>query len=232
MNHRRSTSRRPRGSRSERRGRRAKRAARALAAGAAIAAGTQAYGDPIRYDNPPAGHPDHFEWRGALGTETWLDITQPPVSQTGDIMGLTSIGQRETAWYGLVEQSQGSLELGVGGPYDYFLIDAPVCLEYPIPDVDTWDHWGFTYYSGWGSELPEGVACYLALRWDPADGLYYYGWVGVERDGAGLDAFAWGYDTERFPEPATLSMLAFGAALVGCGKGRRERSYGWINVGN
>ena len=217
MNHRRGTSRRRRGSARTRRGRTGKRAAQALAAGAAIAAGTQAYAYPIRFDN--VAGPDHFDWRGPQGTDTWLDITQPAVSQTGDLVGPTSIGQRETATHGLVERNQGSLEVGVGGPYDYFLVDAGVTLEDPVPDVNAWSPWGFTYYSGWGSELPEGELCYLGVRWDPADGLYYYGWVGVVREGMGLEAFAWGYDTERFPEPATLSMLAFGAALVG---GRRR----------
>ena len=52
MNHRHGTARCRRGPASARCGRGAKRAAQALAAGAAIAAGTQAYGERIRFDNP------------------------------------------------------------------------------------------------------------------------------------------------------------------------------------
>jgi len=199
---------------------RRKRAAQALAAGAAIAGGTQAYASPVHFNNPPG--PDHFEWHGALGTSVWLDVTAPAASQTGLPSGPLSLGQVDYySYYSRVETNAATTELGVGGLYDCFLIDAPPIhyyMQFLGFDVETWSPRGLIYYTGYGSELPEGSVAYLALRFDPGDGIHY-GWVGVVRDGAGLDAWAWGYDTDPVPEPGTFSMLAVGAAAVA---GRRR----------
>jgi len=223
MNHRRSTSRRPRGSRSERRGRRVKHAAQALAAGAAIAAGTQAYADPIRFDNPLPGQPGHFDW-AVIGIRSGLDIAQSPGSQPGGDGGSTVFEQyvQEAGLFGGVYAPPGG-GVEVGGYADYFL--DPVAPGALIPGGDPWQGFGFTSYVGYGSELPDGLRAYLGLRFDPGDGMHY-GWIGVVRDDLELDAFAWGYETEPgvpipgTPEPGTLAMLALGAGAVAA---RRRR---------
>ena len=50
---------------------------------------------------------------------------------------------------------------------------------------------------------------------------WHYGWIGVIRNAGNLQAFAWGYESDLntpiaagVPEPGTLAMLAFGAALA------------------
>jgi len=220
MNHRRNTSRRPRGSRSERRGRRAKRAAQALTASAAIAAGTQAYAEQLRFDNPAPGDPGRFSWRGPSDTETWLDITKPVFEQTGLPSGPASISQVEYPGFGWLEGYAGTAELGAGGLLDLFLIGVPSPYWWGVPDVEAWRSYAFVYYSGYGSELPQGVPAYIAARFDEGDG-WLYGWVGVVRDGTGLEPFAWGYDT--VPEPGALALLAFGAALAGSHRRGPER---------
>ena len=78
---------------------------------------------------------------------------------------------------------------------------------------------------GWQSvayptPLPLNQATYLGVRFDPGDGNHY-GWIGVEFDGAELEAFAWGYETDPgvpiaagTPEPGSLALLAFGAGAL------------------
>ena len=104
------------------------RKAQALMAGAAIAGGTQAYADFVRFDNPTHGDAGHFHLRGPLGTENWLDITKSVFEQPGLPLGPASIGQGETADWGLLEGYHPTLELGVGGVQDWFLVPATVYL--------------------------------------------------------------------------------------------------------
>lgn len=205
---------------------RKRRAKEALAAGLVLAGGTQAYAAPVRFDNPSMGQPGHFEWRGPLGTETWLDITQSAGSQPGIPNGPSSIGQIEFLGLGALMGGVPAVEMQVGGLGDSFLLPIPILAE-GVPGLNpVWSSMGYTYYTGYGSELSEGLPSYLGVRFDPGDGIHY-GWLGVEREGTGLDAFAWGYETEpwvpipAFPEPGTLAMLAFG---VGAIAGRRKRS--------
>jgi len=225
MNHRRRTSRRPRGSRSERRGRRAKRAAQALAAAAAIAAGTQAYADPYRYNNPPAGQPGHFDWAVDGGVGSWLDITLHPGSQPGQAGGPASFEQ----WvypggggYGAVAGIAGVTSLQVSG--DMLL---PSGSGEVVPDGSPFDHFGYSVFDG-ASLLPEGLVTYLGVRFNGPD--WHYGWIAMIREGVELDALGWGYETEPgvpigvgvpFPEPGTLAMLALGAGAVAARRRRR-----------
>ena len=57
------------------------RAKQALAAGVAIAGGTQAYGEPIKFENPPG--PCHFNWQSTGSTFVFgtLDVTKDYLSQ-------------------------------------------------------------------------------------------------------------------------------------------------------
>ena len=173
-----------------------------LAAAAAIAAGTSAYAEVVRFDNP-AG-PGHFDWFGPPISNRFLDLTLPAVSQTGADHDLPS-----EFWHAVETTSsfvRGSLTaltaVQTTGFYDLFA--APFSAGQLIPDAGL--YWrsggGYSYYPGYGSELPEGVPTYLSVRFDPGDGNHY-GWFGVVRTGFELDAFAWGYETEPgVPIPA------------------------------
>ncbi len=191
------------------------RAVSILALVPALATGTRAYADWMRFDNPPG--PGEFQWRGSLGDTIWLDVTRPYSEQTGRPSAPSSIGQRETTDWGLLEGNDSTLTLGVGGFEDTFLVEVPVYLvdppmEIPLPGVSAWASWGFIYHSVYGSQLPE-FPTYIAGRFQLADGVHYC-WVGVERDGTGVEPFAWGYDTDPYaPEPHTLVILALGAVI-------------------
>ncbi|MCG8403571.1 MAG: PEP-CTERM sorting domain-containing protein [Phycisphaerales bacterium] len=207
-------------------GRKRRRVAETLTAGAMLASGTQAYGGVILWLNPPEGHSDHFEWRGPLGTTTWLDITQSAANQSG-FSGPSSVGQLEYAGVGVLTGGVPSVEMevGIGGVY---LEPISVFHEgVPSSPSTVWSSVGYTYYSGYGSQIPEGVLTYLGVRFDPGDGVHY-GWIGVQRDDTGLEAFSWAYETEPgvpippFPEPGTLSMLAFGACGVAVRRRRKD----------
>jgi len=230
MNHRRSTSRRRRGSTSTRRGRRARRAAQALAAGAAIAAGTQAYASPVLFINPDG--PQRFDWAGDGSAESWLDIMQPWYDQPGTPGGSSSVNQEAFTWLGQLAGAPAAVAFHTGGAYGAYL--APVVAE-PYggdpAEFTSWRSYGLSFYEGYGSLLPEGQDVYLGLRFDVGDG-YRYGWIGVVRDGPVLDTFAWGYETEpgvvpyspAVPEPGTLSLLAFGAGAATARRRRGRRS--------
>jgi len=191
-----------------------KRAVQALAAGAAIAAGTQAYADPIRFDNLPGA--GHFAWADpGAGVPIELDVTLPAASQPGDD-GLTCLGQSVTP---TMSGLAGAVDVEAGGPYGLFAIG--VGAGELIPSGAPWSDGNvYIYYPGLGSQLPEGQETYLAGRFDLGGG-YQYAWIGVVRTGLELDAFAWGYETEAgvpipagFPEPGTLAALALGAAAA------------------
>ena len=204
----------------------------ALAAAAAIAAGTQAYASPVRFDNPPG--PGHFDWTSAApGGYTFLDITEPATAQPGPSDGASTLGQITPTGVATVG---GNVQIELGGYAGLFVI--PHSSGQLIPTGAPWGIQGYTYYPGIGSELPAGAAIYLAVRFDPngAPGTSctpvincHYGWVGVVRTGAELDAFAWGYETEvgvpiaaGAPEPGSLALLAFGA--VGALSRRKRRA--------
>ena len=198
--------------------------AAALAAAAAIAAGTSAYADPVRYDNP-AG-PGHYDWVPSDPSDLaqFLDISAPGGDQPSDGLGAADFRQRfNTSDAGGEVQSgfMGLGELQIGGPYGVWLLG--VDSGELIPSGLTWGPEGLVYWPGVGSELPDGVQTYLGVRFNPGDG-FHYGWIGVTRTGASdefLDAFAWGYETEAgvpipagAPEPGTLALLAMGAVGV------------------
>ncbi len=205
-----------------------RRAVQALAAGAAIAAGTQAYADPIRFDNLPGA--EHFDWVPAdPGDQTrWLDVAVAASEQPGSGADPAAFRQHfGTSGVGGQVQGGGTGmgAVQIGGPYGVFLLG--VDSGELIPSGLPWGGEGYVYYPGFGSQLPEGVATYLGARFDAGAGNQY-AWIGVVRTGDFVDAFAWGYETDPgvpiaagAPEPGTLALLAFGACAAAS---RRRRS--------
>ena len=199
----------------------------ALAAIVAVAVGTAADASPIRFDNPPGA--GHFIWAPGVGEpQIALDFTLPPEDQPApDPFGLTSVRQfLEAAQGGVMTDAPLEMMTGVRSPDSFFLVG--VDFGELIPAADTSWRAGACYqwYDGQfppsGSLLPEDVPVYLGTHFDLGSG-YQYGWIGVVMSSVdhGLDAFAWGYETEPgvpiaagAPEPGTLALLAFGAGIA------------------
>ena len=201
----------------------------AMAAVAVVAGGTQAWADPIRYDNP-AG-PGHFVWYGAdSSSPIGLEIISDAASQTGAFHGMGRFGQAfepangsstvSGAWPG----GLGDGELEVGGAYGDSLLGVDAGTD--IPSGLAWRSTGYIWYPGDPLYLPLGEETYLGVNFQMEDGTHY-GWIGVEMfldetiTAYWLDAFAWGYETDAgvpiaagVPEPGTLALLAIGAVGV------------------
>jgi len=211
--------------------------AAALAAAAAIAAGTAAYAAPVRFDNPAHGEPGHFHWPGdAAGP--YLDVTLPAAQQPGDYYSSQSTVRQNvtgglSSWYSYGPPNGGKLGVltatEAGGFYGPLVFSAGDLI--PVPGGGTYygrpfsDDAGYLHYPGY-TFLPEGVPTYLGVLWGATYGGgsfsdSQYGWLGVERTGAEVELFAWGYETEPgvaipagIPEPGSLALLAFGACAA------------------
>lgn len=173
-----------------------KRAAKALAAAGAIAGGTQAYAAPVRFDNPAHGEAGHFHWPPSPSSGRALDFALAPGEQTGVAGDQATALQQFIGGSGDAQVGQtGGLtaELEVGGYGNYWAVS--VSSGETIPSGAPWGGNGYTYYPGYGSELPEGEATYLGVRFDLGSGNQY-GWIGVVRTGNELEAFAWGYESD------------------------------------
>ncbi|MCG8407711.1 MAG: PEP-CTERM sorting domain-containing protein [Phycisphaerales bacterium] len=210
---------------------RRRKTAQTLAAGAVIAAGTQAYATPIRFDNPAHGQPGHHRWRSGDFPDNALNITLDALSQPGDSLGSTPgvffHGDLNNGVYSYASGNPGNELLHDG---TYYLLD-PLGAGQSISGAGT-SWFGFALivaeYGPPYTLIPEGQNVYLGTRFDPGDG-FHYGWIGVNRIATGLQAFAWGYETDPgvpiaagAPEPGSLALLAFGAAGV-AGTHRRRR---------
>jgi len=198
----------------------------ALAAGATIAVGTQAYGVPVRYENPPEGHPDHFEWQ-----EHFLDLTKDAASQANIATDAAffHIAYDFFPWYSwLFGWHSGATQ--IYGPAFLYVGPALQAGE-PIPTPGVpWNLGGLvTYY--YYTNLPVGQETYLGFRFDLGKGIHY-AWAKVLLNGPHaheLDALAWGYETEPgvpvaagAPEPGSLAALAVGALMAGARRRGRD----------
>ena len=191
------------------------RAAAALAAAAAIAAGTAAYAVPVRFDNPPHGQPGHFHWASATPNQNLLDLTLPAADQPGYYAGLTGLhhtyydnwSEVESidwqAYYGARIQTDspqyyGGYAVGLNAG-DAVPNPSGVCYDPFNSELFCFDYRAYVYSLGF-SNIPEGVSAYLGVRLGgytcQTYGTCQYGWIGVVRTGAELEAFAWGYETE------------------------------------
>jgi hypothetical protein len=199
-----------------------------LATAAAIAAATaSAHAEAVRFENTTS-----FDW--LFNT---LDLTQSAEDQSFGITG-TSIYMDyfgdfyPTFSYSHTYTSGNGAEIFNGGFSNRYAagLDAGTLIG---PDLEggafsqsssfefaftACDYYGYDCYSGTRGILPANIDTYLGVRFT-IDGNFHYGWVGVNRSGAYLDVFAWGYETEAgvaaragVPSPGPLAVLAFGAA--------------------
>ncbi len=227
------------------------RAVRVLAAGLAIAvigAGTGAYADTIRFDNP-AG-PGHFDWRPLdAGTEVILSVLDGAGDQNAVLGDPGAYRHRNRTDSGSGTDVRRAGPTGEGPQYG-FSPSGSTRMLFPVDageDIPTAAADGFTSSARLFHEDPpsgdppsffvEGVEAYLGVTFDLGAG-FQYGWIGVVPewitsegvDVLALDTFAWGYETEPgvpilagIPEPGTLAALACGAAALLAGR-RRARS--------
>jgi len=191
---------------------RRKRAAKALAAAGAIAGGTYAYAEPVRFENPPHGEAGHFHWpTNTSGINNMLDITLPASDQPGSYLATTSVKNRmslmgDYAYFasyvylgvGLqaTDYMSGGFALGLNAG-DTIPNPSGICSFYYDPFCFSKD--GLLYYPG-RDYIPEGVPAYLGVAVGGTYCTYYdncnYGWIGVVRTGAELEAFAWGFESD------------------------------------
>lgn len=199
-----------------------KRAMKALATGAAIAAGTQAYGDPIRFDNPAPGDPGHFAWPPGMTFTSALYVNLPP-SQQGTAMYFDSYGvpirgprsfdrTQEWFYYGWHpafvfagwwnDTHDANIQTDTGNYGNAWGFGAGELIPNPLA---LWDQ---TAYGGSAGKvrdpntgfslIPEGVKAYLGVRIADLGGGpgFHYGWIGAIRTAGELETFAWGYETQ------------------------------------
>jgi hypothetical protein len=207
--------------------------AKALAAGAAIAAGTQAYAAPIRFDNPAHGEPGHFHWPMDVHRRS-LNIILDAGNQTNELGVFAQYyGAILEASFNYVECDPLFASVEISYPYnpeEPWLTPVPANDPIPSSGASGFGAFGSVYgrYAGGpaDSPFPEHQDVYFGVRINLLS-AWHYGWIGVNRTGYTMEAFAWGYETEPgvpiaagIPEPDTLAMLAIG--FVAAGTARRR----------
>lgn len=202
-----------------------------LTTAAAIAAATTAHAESLRFENTA-----NWSWSQSL-----LDLTQSsdaqPFGGVGDVTG-TSIYLDYFSDFYPAFSYQHSYTSGLGAeifnsgfsnryakPLDFGemigsdLSDGEFSASSTIDFVfQSYDYYTGNYDSGNRGLLPAGEDVYLGVRLD-IDGATHYGWIGVNRSGAFVDVFAWGYETTAgqavgagVPSPGAVGLLAVGAA--------------------
>ena len=220
-----------------------------IAAAVVLAAGTQAYGEAIRFDNPVGT--GHFNW-----IERTLDLTQPASAQA---TGLGDTGVSSGTWAhirsyytsdfdnlmartargGATPLLSGATLEGAFQTYAYVKalqagdVVGPSSGDFGADALLAARIGGSPYY-GWYdlTDLDLYGTSYIGFRFaHPLTGMMHYGWVSVYFDPyfAAVDALAWGYETQPgvavpagAPTPGTLAGLALGAAAFSGRRGRRE----------
>lgn len=183
----------------------------------------------VAFQNP-AG-PGHFDWFPASGEFLNLDITLPANAQPGVNNGTSSFRHTNVDVLGQIEGVPGITEVQGGGIHPALLLGTN--FGEPVPPVAlpanfNWNNSSAISHPALGSNLVDGQQAYLGVRFDLGSG-WQYGWIGVVKNGIGLDAFAWAYETDPgmeiaagvVPEPGSLALLAFVAVGVA---GRRRRA--------
>ena len=222
----------------------------AVGAVAIMIYGTQAYADPIRFDNPPGA--GHFDWRPQVtGDQIYLNIVADAASQTPGSGASGSFRHRAQDPAGTNIRRAGPF--GEGPEFAYapsgnakLVIGVDEGAEIPSTAADGFSSGGYVFNAGPepgdpATLLTAGVETYLGVRFGEVDdtGVFQYGWIGVvpewrtfeiggvPTDTLVLDTFAWGYETTPgvpiaagVPEPGSLALLAFGA-LAAAGRRRR-----------
>ena len=211
-----------------------------IALAGVLAAGTVAYGDSVvRFENTG------FGW-----FQNTLDLTKPADQQNSPIGTGTAIYMDyfgdfyPTFSYAHTYQTGGGAEVASAGFNNQYA--QPLAKNTMIGAVPgtSWTNrtnfeFAFTqcdyYYpydctDGTRGIIPEGVRTYLGVRMDIA-GQDYFGWIAIERSGAFIDVFAWGYETDPntpiaagIPSPGALGMLAFGVAAGSLRRTRRDEA--------
>ncbi|MDF1869931.1 MAG: hypothetical protein P1U30_06030 [Phycisphaerales bacterium] len=209
-----------------------------LATAAAIASATTAMGESIRFENTA-----NFTWDFAL-----LDLTLASDAQvfgtaadaTGSSIYLDYFGDFYPSFsYSHTYTSGNGAEIFNSGfsdryakPLAFGEMIGPGLADGSFSASSTIDFvWSsYDYYTGYSDSgnrglLPAHEDVYLGVRLE-LEGLTHYGWIGVNRSGAYVDVFAWGYETEAgvavgagVPAPGALGVLAVGA--VGALKRKR-----------
>lgn len=206
----------------------------ALAAAAVIAGGTQAYADPVRFDNVGG----QFVWSGqhldvrrsssAQANQASLSTViqsvsvsprpyypyTPMIKALGD--GSATLAQdyhygMYSAWWTVDTASKGAT---IGNRFDFSGTHARSLANWVFVPNTRWYQYFF---------VPKTGTFYLPVRFvDGEDG--HYGWIAGEwRGEEGAHALAWGYETTpntpiaagAVPVPGTLAALAFGAVSLG-----------------
>lgn len=217
-----------------------------IALASVLAAGTMAYGDVVRHENDTG-----FGW--FLNT---LDVMLP-ADQQNSAIGTDSAIYMDyfgdfypTFSYSHTYQTGGGAEVASGGFNNGYA--APIAkdtliggdpaatftnrvnFEFAFTSCDYYDP--YDCYDGNRGILPESVRTYLGVRIDagglPGVDLFNYGWIAIERHGAFLDVFAWGYETDvnvpiaagAVPSPGPLGVLAFGVAAGALRRTRRDEA--------
>ena len=196
----------------------------AVGAVAIMVCGTQAYADPIRFDNPLG--PGHFDWRPqVVGDQIYLNILGDAASQTPGSGGSGSFKQRARDPWGTdvrnVLTGEGPQCVLNPNGYNRYLFTVDAGTTIPTPGADGFFAAGTTYWTGpdiglWGGPggpptlFTAGLETYLGMQFfDPAgSGALNYGWIGVVPEWTTveiggqpvavlvLDTFAWGYETD------------------------------------
>ena len=206
------------------------RSAELIATATAIAAATTALGESIRYENT-----SNWSWNNSL-LDLTLDSDNQSFGGAGDVTGtsiyLDYFGDSYPAFsYSHTYTSGDGAEIfnsgfnnryatpllfgesiGSGSGTGEFSASSTIDFVWSSYDYYTGD-----FDSGNRGLLPAGEDVYIGVRLDIA-GAAHYGWIGVNRSGAFVDVFAWGYETVAgqaigagVPAPGPLSVLAIGA---------------------